>query len=54
MGASLGGTIAIDFALAHPEAVEKLVLLDAQGFVDGIGPLSTMPRIVSWLGVQVS
>ncbi|CAE8598616.1 unnamed protein product [Polarella glacialis] len=41
-GASLGGGIAIDFAAAHPEAVERLVLIDAQGFIDGapsLGPL---------------
>jgi pimeloyl-ACP methyl ester carboxylesterase len=30
VGASLGGAIALDFALAYPEAVEKLVLIDAQ------------------------
>ena len=29
-GASLGGGIAMDFATAYPEAVEKLVLIDAQ------------------------
>lgn len=30
VGGSLGGAIALDFALAYPEAVEKLVLIDAQ------------------------
>jgi pimeloyl-ACP methyl ester carboxylesterase len=30
VGGSLGGAIAMDFALAYPEAVEKLVLIDAQ------------------------
>ena len=30
LGTSLGGTIALDFALAHPEAVAALVLVDAQ------------------------
>lgn len=41
-GASLGGGIAIDFAAAYPEAVERLVLIDAQAFIDGapqLGPL---------------
>ena len=31
VGASLGGTIAMDFALRHPAAVSKVVLIDAQG-----------------------
>lgn len=30
MGCSLGGAVAIDFALNFPEAVEKLILVDAQ------------------------
>ena len=30
VGASLGGAIALDFAAAFPEAVEKMVLIDAQ------------------------
>jgi len=48
-GASLGGGIAMDFATTYPEAVQKLVLLDAQGFIDGapkLGPLG-------WLGIKV-
>ena len=53
LGTSLGGTIALDFALAYPEAVAKLVLVDAQGFIDGIGPMSTAPRFMASLGVQV-
>eukprot|EP00624_Nannochloropsis_granulata_P002202 evm.model.NODE_21189_length_12066_cov_21.074921.2 len=30
VGASLGGAAAVDFAYTYPEAVEKLVLIDAQ------------------------
>ena len=53
LGTSLGGTIALDFALAHPEAVQKLVLVDAQGFIDGLGPLGVAPRWLATLGVRV-
>lgn len=35
VGASMGGAAAIDFALTHPEAVAKLVLLDSAGFAKG-------------------
>lgn len=41
-GASLGGGIAIDFAAEYPEAVQRLILIDSQGFIDGaprVGPL---------------
>lgn len=53
LGTSLGGTVAIDFVLNNSELVEKLVLVDAQGFIDGIGPLASMPRFLSVLGVQI-
>ncbi|CAK0877463.1 unnamed protein product [Prorocentrum cordatum] len=48
-GASLGGGIAIDFAAAYPEAVERMVMIDPQAFIDGaptLGPLG-------FLGIQV-
>ncbi len=35
VGASMGGAAAIDFALTYPEAVQRLVLLDAAGFAKG-------------------
>jgi len=41
VGASLGGAAAVDFAHSYPEAVEKLVLIDAQvlyGFVRAFLP----------------
>jgi len=44
-GASLGGGIAMDFATQHPEAVERLILLNSQGFIDGapkIGPFGPL------------
>ena len=54
VGTSLGGAIAMDFALEYPEAVEKLVLVDAQGFIDGLGPWRVAPRWLINLLVQVS
>ncbi|BAZ17888.1 alpha/beta hydrolase fold protein [Calothrix sp. NIES-4071] len=38
VGASMGGAAALDFTLTHPEAVEKLVLIDSAGLV-GSSPL---------------
>ncbi|MFP4134742.1 MAG: alpha/beta fold hydrolase [Halothece sp.] len=35
IGASMGGAVAIDFALTYPEIVHKLVLLDSAGFAGG-------------------
>jgi pimeloyl-ACP methyl ester carboxylesterase len=45
VGASMGGAAAIDFALAFPETVEKLVLLDSAGYSSGpaVGPLLIPP-----------
>ena len=53
LGTSLGGSVAIDFAVECSEWVTSLVLVDAQGFIDGIGPMSIMPRFLSEIGVQV-
>ena len=35
VGASMGGTAALDFALAYPEVVDRLVLLDSAGVQNG-------------------
>ncbi len=43
LGASLGGAVAIDFALNHPDCVERLILIDSVGF-SGSFPLG------KWLG----
>ena len=53
LGASLGGAIALDFALNHPEAVDRLILVDPQAYTDGLGPLSSAPRWLAALGVSV-
>ncbi|KAL3785977.1 hypothetical protein HJC23_005686 [Cyclotella cryptica] len=61
-GASLGGAAVIEFAsqnLYYPQNDDKTgfvrgtVLIDAQGFVDGIGPMSFLPTPLAKLGIQV-
>jgi len=52
VGASLGGTVAIDMALNHPDLVEKLVLVDAQGYIDGAA-MTGQPEFLQKLGVQL-
>ena len=39
--------MAIDFALHHPEAVAKLCLVDAQGFIDGLGLMAKAPGFLT-------
>lgn len=51
-GASLGGAAAIEVAAGNKNC-QGLVLLDAQGFVDGIGPLASLPTPLAKLGVGV-
>lgn len=35
------------------QAVSKLVLIDAQGFIDGIGPMGSLPRPLAAAGVAL-
>lgn len=52
-GASLGGAAAIEYASSNPDVVKGAVFIDAQGFVDGVGPMSMLPKPVAQLGVKV-
>lgn len=52
VGASLGGGIAMLIAERYPELVKKLVLIDAQGFIDGTSK-SDLPVPLARLGVNV-
>ena len=52
-GASLGGASAIELASANPGLCAALILIDAQGFVDGVGPMASLPKPIAQLGVQV-
>lgn len=53
-GASLGGAAAIAFAAAPESPAVNFIALDAQGFVDGVGPVvSRLPGPVARWGVAV-
>ena len=52
VGASLGGALAITLAVESPSLVSRVVLIDAQGFIDGDGP-KDIPDSVAGLGVGV-
>ncbi|KAK7317937.1 hypothetical protein RJT34_02579 [Clitoria ternatea] len=51
VGPSLGSAVAIDFTVNYPEAVEKLVLIDASVYAEGTGNLATLPKVVAYAGV---
>ncbi|KAK9052191.1 hypothetical protein SSX86_028819 [Deinandra increscens subsp. villosa] len=53
VGPSLGAAVAIDFAINHPEAVDKLILIDASVYAEGTGSLSQLPKFVAYAGVSV-
>jgi pimeloyl-ACP methyl ester carboxylesterase len=52
-GASLGGAAAIELAYASKDSCAGLVLIDAQGFVDGVGPMALLPKPLAQAGVAV-
>ncbi|KAJ9707781.1 hypothetical protein PVL29_000042 [Vitis rotundifolia] len=53
VGPSLGAAVAIDFTANHPEAVDKLVLIDASVYTEGTGNLMKLPRAVAYAGVYI-
>ena len=52
VGASLGGALAITLSVESPSLVSRVVLIDAQGFIDGDGP-KDIPDAVAGFGVGV-
>lgn len=52
-GASLGGAAAIELAAVKQSVCAGLILIDAQGFVDGVGPMAKLPTPLAKLGVGV-
>ncbi|KAJ4834886.1 hypothetical protein Tsubulata_049521 [Turnera subulata] len=53
VGPSLGAAVAIDFAVTHPEAVQKLVLIDASVYAQGTGDLAKLPRAAAYAGIYL-
>ncbi|KAL7232238.1 hypothetical protein ACSBR2_010296 [Camellia fascicularis] len=53
VGPSLGGAVAIDFAVNYPEAVEKLVLINASVYAEGTGLLTKLPTIMAYAVVSL-
>ncbi|KAI3696324.1 hypothetical protein L1987_79337 [Smallanthus sonchifolius] len=53
VGPSLGAAAAIDFAINHPEAVDKLILINASVYAKGTGNLSKLPRSVAFAAVSL-
>ena len=51
-GASLGGAAAIELASSNDNC-NGMVLIDAQGFVDGVGPMAALPKFLAQAGVAV-
>ncbi|KAM7484428.1 hypothetical protein LguiA_000437 [Lonicera macranthoides] len=53
VGPSLGAAVAIDFVVNYPEAVDKLILIDASVYAEGTGNLSKLPKSVAYAGVYL-
>ncbi|CAK9324965.1 unnamed protein product [Citrullus colocynthis] len=53
VGPSLGAAVALDFAVNHPEAVEKLVLINACVYSKCTGHRTKLPNVVAYAGVYL-
>lgn len=53
VGPSLGAAFAIDFAVNHSYAVDKLVLIDASVYAEGTGELKNLPKSLAYAGVSL-
>ncbi|CAI9109833.1 OLC1v1009744C1 [Oldenlandia corymbosa var. corymbosa] len=53
VGPSLGAAVAIDFAANFPEAVAKLILIDASVYAEGTGILTKLPKPLAFAGVSL-
>ncbi|XP_027077861.2 alpha/beta hydrolase domain-containing protein VTE7-like isoform X1 [Coffea arabica] len=53
VGPSLGAAVAIDFAINFPEAVDKLILINASVYAEGTGLLTKLPKFLAYAGVSL-
>jgi len=53
LGTSLGAAFAVALSLQRPDLADRLVAMSPQIFVDGIGPMASLPEPVAKLGVGV-
>ena len=49
----MGGALAIDLAARKSDLVDKVILVDAQGFKDGLGALQYLPDFLTKLFLEV-
>ncbi|KAL3511053.1 hypothetical protein ACH5RR_030454 [Cinchona calisaya] len=53
VGPSLGAAVAIDFAVSHPQAVDRLIFINASVYAEGTGELANLPKTLAYAGVYV-
>ena len=53
VGSSISASTVVDFALHHPEATAKLVLMGPAAWNEGLGLFPRLPRWAARLGTQV-
>ena len=53
VGSSISASTVVDFALHHPEATAKLVLMGPAAWNEGLGLFPLLPRWAAILGTQV-
>lgn len=53
VGSSISASTVVDFALHHPEATAKLVLMGPAAWNEGLGLFPWLPRWAALLGTKV-
>ncbi|KAF2299327.1 hypothetical protein GH714_031567 [Hevea brasiliensis] len=53
VGPSLGASVAMDFTVNYPEAVEKLILINPNAYAEGTRRLAKLPPVIAYAGVSL-